>query len=158
MQVEAAGPSVSGKAVTLEGQGEEEDPQSDTKSLADEVGDIIEPPPPPLLPQPLLSPLDATPSADDKILVAGMHTTPKKKKIPSSMNAALAVLAAKSKKEKKKDKDDSKAAKPGNILIAANVVQRCGIASGAPLVFSAPEHIDVYPRQVNGECARLWWC
>jgi hypothetical protein len=77
-----------------------------------------------------------------------MHVTPKKKKITASMNATLAILAGKSKKEKKKDKDEPKAAKAGNILIAANVVQRCGIASGAPLVFSAPEHIDAYPRQV----------
>ena len=140
--------SASDKAAALEGQGEELNQQADTKGADDDVADGIEPTPPPLLPPPLLSPLDATIHADDKILVAGMHVIPKKKKITASMNAALAILAGKSKKEKKKDKDEPKAAKAGNILIAANVVQRCGIASGAPLVFSAPEHIDTYPRQV----------
>ncbi len=82
--------------------------------------------------------------ADDRPLVAGMHVAPKKKKL-RAMNAALALLAKdkeKDKKEKKKDRGE----KSNNLLVAANVVQKCGIARGAPLVFAAPEHIDVYPR------------
>lgn len=148
VQVQIAGSSALDKAAAFEGQGEEPIQQADTKGTDDEVATVSEPTSPTHLPPPLLSPPDATLRADDKILVAGMHVTPKKKKITASMNAALAILAGKSKKEKKKDRDEPKAAKAGNILIAANVVQRCGIASGAPLVFSAPEHIDAYPRQV----------
>jgi hypothetical protein len=123
------------------------------------------------------SPAAAT-ALDDKVLVAGMHVAPKKKK-GRGMSSTFAILAKdkdKDKKEKKKDKTE----KASNLLLAANVVrdapstnngllqdqdvlatmyycnilwyfvqvQKCGIARGAPLVFAAPEHIDVYPRQV----------
>jgi hypothetical protein len=83
---------------------------------------------------------------EEKVLVAGMQGQGKKKKGSASMTAALTVLS-KEKKEKKKEKGDAKPAKASNVLIAASVVQKCGIANGAPLVFSAPEHVDVYPRQ-----------
>jgi hypothetical protein len=88
-----------------------------------------------------------TAAPDDVVLVAGMHAKSKKIKSAASMSAALALLS-KDSKAKKKGGEAHKAERASNLLIAANVVQKCGIASGAPLVFSAPEHIDVYPRQV----------
>jgi hypothetical protein len=123
------------------------------------------------------SPAAAT-APDDKVLVAGMHVAPKKKK-GRGMSSTFAILA-KDKDKDKKDKKKDKTEKASNLLLAANVVrdapstnngllqdqdvfsamyycnilrhpvqvQKCGIARGAPLVFAAPEHIDVYPRQV----------
>jgi hypothetical protein len=73
-------------------------------------------------------PITAATAPDDKVLVAGMHSAPKKKKGRANMTAALLSLA-KDKKEKKKEKGE----KASNLLVAAHVV-RCHHATLKPIL------------------------